>query len=102
MTGGWSVENGEPTEATSEHRELPPQCDDIHRHPEGPNEDIAICPKCWSPTYTLRPEGETFGWHSPDCSLPMRHESYCKPGGNGHPLPDGHTVRGYFPPTEVA
>jgi hypothetical protein len=63
-----------------------------HRGPQGPNEDIAQCPRCWSPTYSLRPAGETFGNHLPDCSLPLRHESFCEPGGDGHP--EAAKVRG--------
>ncbi len=61
------------------------KCTAPHRAPQGPNEDLAVCTKCWKPTYRLRPKGETFGNHIPDCSLPNRHESYCKPGGKGHP-----------------
>ena len=56
-----------------------------HRGPEGPNEDVAQCFKCHSMTYTMRPWGETFGPHRPDCSLPIWHESYCQGGGDGHP-----------------
>ena len=56
-----------------------------HRGPEGPNEDLGQCPKCWGLSYRMRPEGEEFGGHIPDCSLPRRHESYCVGGGNGHP-----------------
>ena len=56
-----------------------------HRGPQGPNEDISWCAKANLPTYSLRPAGETFGHHLPDCSLPIDHPSYCQPGGNGHP-----------------
>lgn len=56
-----------------------------HRGPEGPNEDLVQCPRCWSISWALRPEGETFGHHLPDCSLPLRHEGYCVGGGSGHP-----------------
>ena len=63
-----------------------------HRRPEGPCEDVAVCPECYSLTFAMRPPGECFGHHAPDCSLPERHESYCKPGGAGHPT--GH-LRGY-------
>lgn len=66
-----------------------------HRGPEGPNEDIGQCMNCWSISYAMRPEGEQFGNHLPDCSLPQRHESYCKPGGKGHPEPE--VKRGYWP-----
>jgi len=69
-----------------------------HRPPEGPNEDLAQCAECWSPTYAMRPEGETYGEHLPDCSLPLRHESYCQPGGSGHP--PAVKVRGYWPAAE--
>lgn len=67
-----------------------------HRAPEGPNEDVGQCPWCWSLSWELRPEGQTFGHHLSDCSLPVRHESYCQPGGSGHP--PAETVRGYFGP----
>lgn len=66
-----------------------------HRPPQGPNEDIGVCGTCWSPTWRLRPEGETYGVHLPDCSLPVRHESYCQPGGSGHP--PAAKIRGYWP-----
>jgi hypothetical protein len=65
-----------------------------HRGPEGPNEDIAQCPTCLSPSWRMRPEGETYGEHLPDCSLEPRHEGRCKPGGDGHPPAD--VVRGYW------
>lgn len=69
-----------------------------HRIPQGPNEDIAQCPVCLAPDYVLRPPGETFGEHLPDCSLPERHEGRCVGGGNGHPR--APLVRGYFPPEQ--
>lgn len=69
--------------------------DGPHRSPEGPNEDLAQCTKCWSPTYAMRPDSETYGEHLPDCGLPLRHASYCKPGGAGHPR--ATKVRGYWP-----
>ena len=69
-------------------------CDRVHRPPEGPNEDIGQC-RCWRLTFEMRPEGETYGHHLPDCSLPLRHESYCRPGGDGHP--PAPTIRGYWP-----
>lgn len=78
--------------------EEPEPCDGKHRGPEGPNEDMAQCPSCWAITYVMRPEGETFGWHADDCSLPLRHESYCVGGGPGHRVPAGETIRGYFGP----
>jgi hypothetical protein len=56
-----------------------------HRGPEGPNEDISQCGFCGLPSYAMRPWGETFGEHLDDCSLPVWHESYCQPGGSGHP-----------------
>lgn len=56
-----------------------------HRGPEGPNEDLSQCPLCWTISWQFRPVGETFGEHLPDCSLPYWHESFCEPGGNGHP-----------------
>lgn len=63
-----------------------------HRGPQGPNEDIAQCPVCWTPTHSRRPAGETFGDHLIDCSLPVDHPSYCQPGGDGHPSAD--VIRG--------
>lgn len=76
--------------------EIPLMCGP-HRFPEGPNEDVSVCPTCWSPTYELRPDGETYGDHLQDCSLPRRHQSYCQPGGAGHPR--AATIRGYWPGT---
>jgi hypothetical protein len=70
-----------------------------HRGPQGPNEDMSVCPTCWSPSYQLRPPGETYGRHLPDCSLPLRHESYCQPGGSGHPA--APVIRGYWPDVEA-
>lgn len=58
-----------------------------HRGPEGPNEDLAQCPRCFSVHWCRRPVGEEFGGHIRDCSLPRDHESYCQPGGLGHPPP---------------
>lgn len=58
-----------------------------HRGPQGPNEDLSQCPECAMPSWSLRPAGEEFGGHLPDCSLPQRHESYCVGGGVGHPDP---------------
>lgn len=69
--------------------------DGPHRAPEGPNEDVSQCTTCWGLSYALRPAGETYGDHLPDCSLPLRHESYCQPGGTGHPT--GPVIRGYWP-----
>lgn len=63
-----------------------------HRRPEGPCEDVAVCPRCLMLSWSMRPPGECFGHHAPDCSLPERHESFCAPGGAGHPT--GH-LRGY-------
>lgn len=63
-----------------------------HRGPQGPNEDIAQCAGCGWVSYSKRPPNETFGHHLADCSLPVGHESYCKPGGNGHP--DADVIRG--------
>lgn len=65
----------------------PDECPNRYRHrgPEGPNEDIAQCSGCGWVSYSMRPEGETFGTHADDCSLAADHESYCKPGGSGHP-----------------
>lgn len=63
-----------------------------HRGPEGPNEDIGQCHRCWGMSYAMRPQRETWGHHLPDCSLPSQHESYCQPGGSGHP--DAEVIRG--------
>lgn len=69
-----------------EYLENPEKCPNApHRGPQGPNEDIAVCDLCGSLTHSLRPEGETFGYHAVDCSLPERHGGYCVRGGNGHP-----------------
>lgn len=65
-----------------------------HRPPEGPNEDVAVCETCGSLTFRMRPERETYGDHLPDCSLPRFHESYCRPGGSGHPRAE--LIRGYW------
>lgn len=59
-----------------------------HRFPEGPNEDIDQCRICGSPTFAKRPVGEEFLGHIDDCSLNRDHESFCKGGGEGHPLAD--------------
>lgn len=66
-----------------------------HRGPQGPNEDLAQCPHCWSISHRRRPDGETFGRHLPDCSLDIDHDSYCEPGGSGHP--PAPIIRGYWP-----
>lgn len=67
-------------------RERPttPECGP-HRAPEGPCEDIGQCNTCKRPTFAMRPPGECYGHHAPDCSLPERHERGCVGGGNGHP-----------------
>lgn len=67
---------------------------DDHRGPEGPCEDLGQCSKCGSITFSLRPEGETIGFHAEDCSLPIRHERDCVGGGIGHPP---GIIRGYWP-----
>ena len=46
-------------------------CTETHRGPQGPNEDLSQCWQCGTPTYRLRPVGETFGEHQADCSLPV-------------------------------
>jgi hypothetical protein len=71
------------------------ECDQEHgAGPAGPNEDLGQCHKCWMPVGVLRPDGESFGWHRDDCSLPMRHRGYCQPGGAGHVRPEGWKIRG--------
>lgn len=64
----------------------PDECPDLadHRGPQGPNEDLAQCPRCLRITWAKRPSNETFGLHASDCSLPVDHDSYCEPGGTGH------------------
>lgn len=75
------------------YAERPDECPNApHRGPQGPNEDLAQCGLCLMPSYSMRPAGETFGEHLPDCSLPIGHPSYCEPGGNGHPRAE--VVRG--------
>lgn len=73
------------------------ECRREHRWPAGPNEDIGVCPECWTPIGVLRPEGESFGWHTDDCSLPLRHPGECEGAGAGHVLPPGTKIRGYWP-----
>lgn len=81
------------------HCGRPLLCPDApHRGPEGPNEDIHQCPTCLAPSHRMRPEGQTYGLHLPDCSLPERHPSYCQPGGDGHP--PAPLIRGYWPELE--
>ena len=69
--------------------------DGPHRGPEGPNEDLSQCSRCLSPSWAMRPDGEEFGGHIADCSLPRRHEGYCVGGGSGHPAPK--VRRGFWP-----
>lgn len=69
-------------------------CPRPHRWPEGPNEDTGNCPLCGFLSWELRPEGQTYGYHDADCSLPLRHESYCEGGGDGHP--PAALIRGYW------
>src|SRR4051812_20630762 len=71
-------------------------CDLDHLFPSGPNEDIGQC-RCGAPIGVLRPEGETYGWHIADCSLPLRHRGYCVGGGSGHEIPTTEKIRGWFP-----
>lgn len=77
----------------------PDECPDRpHRGPQGPNEDLSQCGRCGLPSWQMRPDGEEYGGHTPDCSLPRRHEGHCAPGGSGHPAPA--VMRGYWPVTE--
>jgi hypothetical protein len=78
-----------------EHVKAKPCPNEPHRDPQGPNEDLSACPACGALTYELRPEGETYGDHLPDCSLPQRHESHCQPGGAGHPT--APVICGFWP-----
>lgn len=75
----------------------PGECPDLdqHRPPQGPCEDLGQCPKCYLPTFAMRPENETIGFHADDCSLPARHEGYCVGGGSGHP--PAEVIRGHWP-----
>lgn len=66
--------------------------DGPHRGPEGPNEDMGQCGKCGGFSFSMRPEGETFGRHWSDCSLPNRHQGECVGCGAGHP--DAPMIRG--------
>lgn len=78
---------------------LTPDCErtpEQHRGPQGPNEGVFWCYKHNLPDHSMRPLDETFGEHLDDCSLPIDHESYCVPGGAGHP--PATKIRGYFPP----
>lgn len=68
---------------------------DDHRRPEGPNEDMGLCRWCRAHTYEMRPDGETYGDHWPDCSLERRHKGKCVGGGEGHP--QAEKIRGYWP-----
>jgi hypothetical protein len=75
-------------------------CPRPHRYPQGPNEDVGPCPGCGGNSWELRPEGETYGYHARDCSLPIRHEGNCVGGGSGHPAVV--KIRGYFHDPEDA
>lgn len=66
-----------------------------HRGPQGPNEDIGQCPECLSMSYAMRPSNEQIGLHIDDCSLDLRHPSFCVGGGEGHAPVE--IVRGYWP-----
>lgn len=72
----------------------PSECTEDHPDLAGPNMDIGQCARCWMPMGAMRPDGESYGWHLDDCSLPMRHAGYCEPGGSGHVMPDGWKLRG--------
>lgn len=76
------------------------ECTLSHRGPEGPNEDFGSCTQCGAISWELRPEGQTYGHHLPDCALPNRHERYCVSGGNGHP--SAALIRGYWPGDHAA
>lgn len=69
-------------------------CPEVHRIPQGPNEDMGVCPLCFSPSFAMRPVGESFGWHAEDCASELLHEGYCTPGGSGHVMPEWWHVRG--------
>lgn len=92
-THGYQITPTTTTAASGPHHgepfgsiEHPEQCPNgPHRGPQGPNEDLSQCPLCLMPSFALRPDGETFGQHLPDCSLPRRHHGFCVGGGTGHP-----------------
>lgn len=69
-----------------------------HQTPSGPNEDVGMCGRCGFPMGVLRPEGESFGLHLDDCSLPERHRGECVGGGTGHP--PARVIRGWWPGME--
>lgn len=75
----------------------PETCPDgPHRPPQGPNEEVSMCSRCWGLSWEMRPEGETYGEHLPDCAhKDPRHTGYCIPGGAGHPR--AAVIRGYWP-----
>lgn len=65
-----------------------------HGLKHGPCTDLRQCVGCGCPIPSMRPPGETYGFHEDDCASPERHYGPCEPGGDGHPV--GH-VRGYWP-----
>ena len=75
-------------------RVSPEACTREHPNLVGPCVDVGQCPECWMPCGSMRPPGETFGFHARDCSLPERHYGECVGGGTGHK--PGH-IRGYWP-----
>ncbi len=54
-----------------------------------------MCPECGAVIGVMRPDNEQYGLHLDDCSLPLRHPGYCKPGGTGHAPVE--IVRGFWP-----
>lgn len=67
--------------------------DHLHGFPQGPNEDMGgFCMKSGQGIRTMRPDGETFGDHLPDCLLSIKHPGYCEGGGKGHT--SARTIRG--------
>lgn len=68
----------------------------LETHPEvaGPNMDVGQCQFCGIPMGVKRQVGESFGWHTPDCSLDFGHVGLCVGGGEGHPVPRGWNIRG--------
>ena len=49
--------------------------------PEGPNEDWGRCRHCHTRMGVLRPDGEMYGGHLANCSLPVEHKGFCVGGG---------------------
>lgn len=84
-TTGWGAHLADPSACP----------DGPHRGPQGPNEDLAQCPRCMAPSYGRRNSTEQYGLHLKDCSLPRLHGGRCVGGGDGHA--PASLVRGFWP-----